>query len=120
MAWGMGDGGICRLGLDSGSLNESLCPSFFRCFFLSFSYLRAQETAALLTFRSALCIEQLAAEVAAWAQARPRRRELGALFSVLRRETTHRTVGLTAIKALFGIQWQHQFMSTQREKCRLI
>lgn len=114
----MGD--ICKLGLDSGSLYESLCPSFFHCFCLSFSYLRAREPADLLTFRSAHCIEQLAAEVAAWPQAWPRHRELRVLFSVLLSETTHPTVGLAAIKALFGIQWQHQFMSTPREKCRLI
>lgn len=113
----MGD--ICKLRLDSGSFYESLCPSFFYCFCLSFSYLRARGPADLLLLGSALCIEQLAAEVAAWAQAWPRHRELGVLFSVLS-ETTHPTVGLAAIKALFGIQWQHQFMSTPREKCRLI
>lgn len=109
----MGD--ICKVGLDSGSLYESVCPSFFHSCCLSFSYLRARDPADLLMFRSTPCIEQLAAEVAAWVQAWPRRRELGALFSVLLSEATHPTVGMTAIKALFGIQWQHQFMSTQRE-----
>lgn len=116
---GLGDGG-CPWADTWLRLPFQVPLSFILSLPLSFSLTLEYTGTNGLVNDSDLCMEELAMEAAVWVQAWPRHRELRALFSVLLSEITHPAVEMTAAKALFGIQWQHQFMYTQREKCRLI